>query len=90
MACVPTPPPPPLTLTLTPRARTRARTPPETNAREQIQQSRGWVHYATHRPEPHILLFRRALGTDPVTGEVNPELLAQARLDFERQYGIVN
>mmetsp|Transcript_93626 Transcript_93626/g.166595 ORF Transcript_93626/g.166595 Transcript_93626/m.166595 type:complete len:94 (-) Transcript_93626:117-398(-) len=33
-----------------------------------VQQSRGWVHYETHRPEPHILLFRRALGTDPTTG----------------------
>lgn len=26
-----------------------------------VQQSRGWVHYAIHRPEPHILLFRRPL-----------------------------
>ncbi|KAJ8905419.1 hypothetical protein NDN08_001926 [Rhodosorus marinus] len=24
-----------------------------------VQQSRGWVHYAIHRPEPHILLFKR-------------------------------
>jgi cyclin-dependent kinase regulatory subunit CKS1 len=24
-----------------------------------VQQSRGWVHYAMHKPEPHILLFRR-------------------------------
>jgi cyclin-dependent kinase regulatory subunit CKS1 len=24
-----------------------------------VQQSRGWVHYAIHRPEPHILLMRR-------------------------------
>ncbi|GJQ11809.1 hypothetical protein GpartN1_g3600.t1 [Galdieria partita] len=24
-----------------------------------VQQSRGWVHYAIHRPEPNILLFRR-------------------------------
>ena len=24
-----------------------------------VQQSRGWVHYMWHRPEPHILLFRR-------------------------------
>jgi len=24
-----------------------------------VQQSRGWQHYAIHRPEPHILLFRR-------------------------------
>ncbi|XP_039052556.1 cyclin-dependent kinases regulatory subunit 1-like [Hibiscus syriacus] len=26
-----------------------------------VQQSRGWVHYAFHRPEPHIMLFRRPL-----------------------------
>ncbi len=25
-----------------------------------VQQSRGWVHYAIHRPEPHIMLFRWA------------------------------
>lgn len=24
-----------------------------------VQQSRGWVHYAIHRPEPHIMLFRQ-------------------------------
>ncbi|XP_045522570.1 cyclin-dependent kinases regulatory subunit [Pieris brassicae] len=24
-----------------------------------VQQSHGWVHYMTHQPEPHILLFRR-------------------------------
>lgn len=35
-----------------------------------VQQSRGWEHYAIHKPEPHILLFRRALGTDPTTGRV--------------------
>lgn len=34
-----------------------------------VQQSRGWEHYCVHRPEPHILLFRRKLGTDPETGE---------------------
>ncbi len=33
-----------------------------------VQQSRGWAHYEMHRPEPYILLFRRALGTDPQTG----------------------
>eukprot|EP00243_Klebsormidium_subtile_P004319 TRINITY_DN18291_c0_g1_i1.p1 TRINITY_DN18291_c0_g1~~TRINITY_DN18291_c0_g1_i1.p1 ORF type:complete len:112 (-),score=12.17 TRINITY_DN18291_c0_g1_i1:344-679(-) len=27
-----------------------------------VQQSRGWEHYAVHRPEPHVLLFRRPLG----------------------------
>ena len=35
-----------------------------------VQQSRGWEHYAIHRPEPHILLFRRLLGTDPTSGKV--------------------
>ena len=33
-----------------------------------VQQSRGWVHYEIHKPEPHILLFRRPIGTDPNTG----------------------
>jgi cyclin-dependent kinase regulatory subunit CKS1 len=26
-----------------------------------IQQSKGWVHYSIHPPEPHILLFRREI-----------------------------
>ncbi|XP_059609363.1 cyclin-dependent kinases regulatory subunit [Phlebotomus argentipes] len=26
-----------------------------------VQQSRGWVHYMIHDPEPHILLFRRPI-----------------------------
>ncbi|PNH05872.1 Cyclin-dependent kinases regulatory subunit 1 [Tetrabaena socialis] len=36
-----------------------------------VQQSRGWVHYAIHRPEPHIMLFRRpkGYGQGPVAGE---------------------
>lgn len=29
-----------------------------------VQQSRGWVHYMIHSPEPHILLFRRPLPKD--------------------------
>mmetsp|Transcript_8188 Transcript_8188/g.19582 ORF Transcript_8188/g.19582 Transcript_8188/m.19582 type:complete len:110 (+) Transcript_8188:94-423(+) len=44
-----------------------------------VTQSRGWEHYAVHRPEPHILLFRRPLGTDPTTGLVNPVQAAAAR-----------
>ena len=35
-----------------------------------VQQSRGWVHYEIHKPEPFILLFRRPLGCDPTTGMV--------------------
>lgn len=26
-----------------------------------VQQSHGWIHYMIHEPEPHILLFRRAI-----------------------------
>lgn len=29
-----------------------------------IQQSKGWIHYARHQPEPHVLLFRRPLTKD--------------------------
>ena len=27
-----------------------------------VQQSVGWEHYMLHSPEPHVLLFKRALG----------------------------
>lgn len=40
-----------------------------------IKQSRGWVHYAIYKPEPHILLFRRAIGTNPSTGEIPSETI---------------
>lgn len=40
-----------------------------------VQQSRGWQHYEIHKPEPHILLFRRPIGTDPVTGQIPPNIL---------------
>lgn len=33
-----------------------------------VQMTRGWTHYEVHAPEPHILLFRRLLGTDPQNG----------------------
>lgn len=50
-----------------------------------VQQSRGWEHYACHRPEPHILLFRRPLGTDPVTGEVNAEKEREAKENYQQE-----
>mmetsp|Transcript_75412 Transcript_75412/g.67692 ORF Transcript_75412/g.67692 Transcript_75412/m.67692 type:complete len:125 (+) Transcript_75412:110-484(+) len=34
-----------------------------------VTQSRGWMHYMIHGPEPHILLFRRPIHTDPRTGK---------------------
>ena len=50
-----------------------------------IQMSRGWQHFMIHRPERHIFLFRRALGTDPLSGKVDPELERQAK-DQYRTY----
>ena len=41
-----------------------------------------------NRPEPHILLFRRPLGTDPQSGAVIPELLAAAREEYKHQFGL--
>ena len=40
-------------------------------------------------PEPHILLFRRALGTNPQSGRVDPELVAAARAEFADQMGLL-
>ena len=45
-----------------------------------IKQSRGWVHYAIYKPEPHILLFRRPLGTNPNTGEIPAEMVKKIEL----------
>ena len=41
-----------------------------------------------HKPEPHILLFKRPLGTDPTTGKVNAEAARAARARYMRDYGI--
>ena len=47
-----------------------------------VQQSRGWVHYDIHKPEPHILLFRRPIGTDPQTG-IAPSHVVKKIQEFE-------
>ena len=38
-----------------------------------LQMSKGWTHYTIHKPEPHVLLFRRPIGTNPESGYVCPE-----------------
>ena len=38
-----------------------------------------------NRPEPHILLFRRPLGTDPNSGEVDPELEREAKERYQQE-----
>ena len=41
-----------------------------------VQQSLGWLHYEVHRPEPHVLMFRRLLGTDPSTGKTAQDCIS--------------
>eukprot|EP00003_Mantamonas_plastica_P024825 TRINITY_DN4707_c0_g1_i2.p2 TRINITY_DN4707_c0_g1~~TRINITY_DN4707_c0_g1_i2.p2 ORF type:complete len:105 (+),score=32.67 TRINITY_DN4707_c0_g1_i2:226-540(+) len=38
-----------------------------------VQQSRGWIHYAIHNPEPHILLFRREYQKENSSSNSNSE-----------------
>jgi cyclin-dependent kinase regulatory subunit CKS1 len=44
-----------------------------------VTQSRGWVHYEVHKPEPFILLFRRPIGTDAQTGLPPPDFEEKKR-----------
>mmetsp|Transcript_41967 Transcript_41967/g.85702 ORF Transcript_41967/g.85702 Transcript_41967/m.85702 type:complete len:103 (+) Transcript_41967:160-468(+) len=53
-----------------------------------VQQSRGWEHYAIHKPEPHILLFRRVLGTDPLTGLAPAKMQAKPAVMAQQQQGV--
>jgi len=39
-----------------------------------------------HGPEPHILLFRRPLGTDPATGIVNDAMRRKAKEKYEMEF----
>lgn len=48
-----------------------------------ISQSKGWINYTIHKPEPHVLLFRRPLGTNPETGITPPEILAKIQ-EYEK------
>ena len=50
----------------------------------QIQVSKGWKNYARYPGEPHILLLRRPIGTDPETGKVPEEVLKKIEL-FEKK-----
>lgn len=50
-----------------------------------VQQSKGWTHYAIHRPEPHILLFKRALESDEIVKPVpDPPLVVVPTLSVVR------
>ena len=54
-----------------------------------ISQSKGWTHYSSHLPEPHILLFRRPLGTDPRTGEVDLSIKDTIKKEAEHKRRIM-
>lgn len=40
------------------------------------------------RPQSNVLLFRRPIGTDGRTGQVDPELAAQMKKKFRMEYGL--
>jgi cyclin-dependent kinase regulatory subunit CKS1 len=50
-----------------------------------INQTKGWVHYSIHKPEPHILFFRRPLGVNPKTGEIPIEVMSRINLYHQRK-----
>ena len=47
-----------------------------------------FVFLRLYSPEPHILLFRRPLGTDPQSGRVDPELERKAREEYRSQFAL--
>jgi cyclin-dependent kinase regulatory subunit CKS1 len=55
-----------------------------------VQQSRGWIHYDIHKPEPHILLFRRPLGTDAQTGIAPSDILLKIKQYEESLFEVNN
>lgn len=50
-----------------------------------IQQSLGWEHYMVHRPEPHILLFRRSKNFDQAAAlQLHAQAMAAAEAQMQR------
>ena len=58
--------------------------PEETWRKIGIKQSKGWVNYCRYEGEPHILLFRRPIGTDPATGLAPPDAFKKIEA-FEKE-----
>lgn len=58
-----------------------------------VVQTRGWVHFAIHKPEPHVLMFKRPLGMDLETLIIPSEVkktMAEYSLKRKRWYGKVH
>lgn len=53
-----------------------------------VQQSKGWEHFMIFKKEPHILNFRRPIGTDPNTGFVptDIQLKIQSWEKYRKEY----
>ena len=49
-----------------------------------IQVTKGWKNYCRYPGEPHIILLRRPIGTDPSTGIV-PENVLKKIEEFEQK-----
>jgi cyclin-dependent kinase regulatory subunit CKS1 len=54
-----------------------------------VQQSLGWEHYMTHRPEPHILLFRRPKDFDTAVAQQKHQA-AMADMAVHKRQALVN
>ena len=46
------------------------------------------VQLEVHRPEPQILLFRKLLGTDPLTGKAKPKAQTDDREDKKSSHEV--
>jgi cyclin-dependent kinase regulatory subunit CKS1 len=49
-----------------------------------VSMSKGWVNYTAYKLEPHVMLFRRPIGTDGTTGLVSEELRLRALAEIYR------
>ena len=56
----------------------------------EVQVTKGWKNYARYAGEPHILLLRRPIGTDPETGIVPHETLEKIKLYEKRKHEHLN
>jgi cyclin-dependent kinase regulatory subunit CKS1 len=54
-----------------------------------IQQSPGWVHYMFHKPEPHILLFRRDK-SNPIPSDFGRHAEANQIQNNDNQFQLLN
>lgn len=52
-----------------------------------IQMSKGWIHVSWSKEYPAQLIFKRPIGTNPATGNVDPVLREAALKKFHDTWG---